>query len=68
MIGAHKITTHVTIYPNIKICIILIALKTHDDKLDRDVMEVLKDVIRYDLNDEAHDTYYIHKYVFQAIQ
>ena len=35
--------------------IILIAVKTHDDKLDRVVMEVLKDVTRDDLNDEAHD-------------
>jgi len=34
---------------------VLIAVKTHDDKLDRVVMEVLKDVTRDDLNDEAHD-------------
>ena len=35
--------------------IILIAVITHDDKLDRVVMEVLKDVTRDDLNDEAHN-------------
>ena len=35
--------------------IIIIAVKTHYDKLDRVVMEVLKDVTRDDLNDEAHD-------------
>ena len=40
---------------NQKYNIILIAVKTHDDKLYRVVMEVLKDVTRDDLNDEAHD-------------
>ena len=33
----------------------IIAVKTHDDKLDRVVMEILKDVTGDDLNNEAHD-------------
>ena len=45
------------------IYVILIAVKTHDDKLYRVVMEVLKDVTRDDLNDEAHD---IHIYFKQV--
>ena len=37
--------------------LIIAVVGTHDDESDRVVMEVLKDVIKDDLEDEAHETY-----------